>query len=85
MVAGGFAAVALSTNVRRRWKRRFAASANGASAEGDAGKRGQTVRGGVGEARRDGSGDGRSLPQPEISGRSSPGFSDDMSSNFPRG
>ena len=48
IVAGGFAAVALSTNDRRRWKRRFAASANGASAEGDAGKRGQTVRGGVG-------------------------------------
>lgn len=58
IVAGGFAAVALSTNDRRRWKRRFAASANGASAEGDAGKRGQTVRGGVGEARRDGSGRG---------------------------
>lgn len=46
IVAGGFAAVALSTNDRRRWKRRFAG--RGASAEGDAGKRGQTVRGGVG-------------------------------------
>ena len=55
IVAGGFAAVALSTNDRRRWKRRFAA---GASAEGEreGARRGQTVRGGVGEARRDGSG-----------------------------
>ena len=61
IVAGGFAAVALSTNDRRRWRRRFdndlsSASSDKRKSEDGVGRRGRTVRGGVGEARRDGAG-----------------------------
>ena len=52
IVAGGFAAVALSTNDRRRWKRRFADEGFAAEGERGGARRGQTVRGGVGDERR---------------------------------
>jgi drug/metabolite transporter (DMT)-like permease len=58
IVAGGFAAVALSTNDRRRWRRRFdndlsSASSDKRKSEDGVGRRGRTVRGGVGTERGD--------------------------------
>jgi hypothetical protein len=61
IVAGGFAAVALSTNDRRRWRRRFdndlsSASSDKRKSEDGVGRRGRTVRGGVGTERGDDAG-----------------------------
>lgn len=56
IVAGGFAAVALSTNDRRRWRRRFdgdLSSAEDTNKSEDGSRRGRTVRGGVGTERGD--------------------------------
>ena len=57
IVAGGFAAVALSTNDRRRWRRRLDNDLSSASWDKskseDGSRRGRTVRGGVGTERGD--------------------------------